>query len=218
MDNVKIGQTQNTYTGILENNLDTTSENYGYYEVPLAIRNAHYPAPFPSLSSDHVKFAIIDDEMPLQLGDKMDYKDYLIVANSKGENRYAIVNPITRLALEQVTKYSGLRIKLRMVQCFPPLSSNNYRSTSSNVLIIPRSFYTNHTPLITALNEINLNAISSNNSNLSIPILIPIFKNKSGKFAYPIVQRNAGDPFPFKLVAYHNALRNGINYVAFYDI
>jgi hypothetical protein len=115
MENVKIGQTQNTYTGILENNLDTTSENYGYYEVPLAIRNAHYPAPFPSLSSDHVKFAIIDDEMPLQLGDKIDYKDYLIVANSKGESRYAIVNPITRLALEQVTKYSGLRIKLRMV-------------------------------------------------------------------------------------------------------
>jgi hypothetical protein len=215
MDNVKIGQTQNTYTGILENNLDTTSENYGYYEVPLAIRNAHYPAPFPSLSSDHVKFAIIDDEMPLQLGDKMDYKDYLIVANSKGENRYAIVNPITRLALEQVTKYSGLRIKLRMVHVGPPLSSNNYRS--SNVLTIPRISIQINT-FNNALNEINLNAISSNNSNLSIPILIPIFKNKSGKFAYPIVQRNAGDVFPFKLVAYHNALRNGINYVAFYDI
>jgi hypothetical protein len=214
MDNVKIGQTQNTYTGILENNLDTTSENYGYYEVPLAIRNAHYPAPFPSLSSDHVKFAIIDDEMPLQLGDKIDYKDYLIVANSKGENRYAIVNPITRLALEQVIKYNGLRIK-ENGHVGPPLSSNNYRS--SNVLTIPRISIQINT-FNNALNEINLNAISSNNSNLSIPILIPIFKNKSGKFAYPIVQRNAGDVFPFKLVAYHNALRNGINYVAFYDI
>jgi hypothetical protein len=214
MDNVKIGQTQNTYTGILENNLDTTSENYGYYEVPLAIRNAHYPAPFPSLSSDHVKFAIIDDEMPLQLGDKIDYKDYLIIANSKGESRYAIVNPITRQALEQVTKYSGLRIK-ENGHVGPPLSSNNYRS--SNVLTIPRISIQINT-FNNALNEINLNAISSNNSNLSIPILIPIFKNKSGKFAYPIVQRNAGDVFPFKLVAYHNALRNGINYVAFYDI
>jgi hypothetical protein len=214
MENVLIGQTQHTYTGILESKLDTTSENYGFYEVPLAIRNAHYPAPFPSLNSEHVKFAIIDDEMPLQLGDKIDYKDYLIVANSKVESRYAIVNPITRLALEQVTKYSGLRIK-ENGGVFPPLSSNNYRS--SNVLTIPRISIQINT-FNNALNEMNLSANTSNNSNQSIPILVPIFKNKSGKFAYPIVQRNAGDAFSFKLVAYHNALRNGINYVAFYDI
>jgi hypothetical protein len=176
MENVKIGQTQNTYTGILENNLDTTSENYGYYEVPLAIRNAHYPAPFPSLSSDHVKFAIIDDEMPLQLGDKIDYKDYLIVANSKGENRYAIVNPITRLALEQVIKYNGLRIK-ENGGVFPPLSSNNYRS--SNVLTIPRILIQINT-FNNALNEMNLSAITSNNSNQSIPILIPILRINPG--------------------------------------
>jgi hypothetical protein len=218
MENVIIGQTAIIYTGIAETKIDTTDEQYGYYQVPLDIRNAHYPAPFPSLANDHVKFALIDDEVPLALGDKIDYKDYIILTNKKGEIRFAIVNPITRAVLESnLPKYSGLRLKENGTVNPPPEPQEYNRSSILVSYQLPRILVQDEI-MNKAIHEINLKTASNFTSEITIPFLIPIIRNKSGVFTYPILKINAGNPVAFNVVAYHNALRNGINYVAFYNI
>lgn len=212
MDNVIIGQSTSSYTGTASSAINTSDLQYGYYTVPLAIRNAHYPPPFPSLPSAQVNFALIDDEIPLVLGDKIDYKDFVPVKNSAGKFNYCIVNPITTEALANDPKYRHLKTKENGGVGPTPAAR-----TGQLVLEIPRLMVSN-TDINAGMMEINGTTIPNLPSLVAVPIIILVVDNGSGVYEYPSVNLPVNSSISFKLIAYDNALRNGINLAAYYEV
>ncbi len=213
MDNVLIGQSTSSFNGTTASAVNTSDLQYGYYSVPLAIRNSYYPPPFPSLPSAQVNFALIDDEIPLALGDKIDYKDFIPVQNSAGKYNYCIVNPLTDSALDNDPKYKHLR-KQENGGVSPALSN---RRGGPLVLEIPRIMVSS-TDVNAAMMEINGTTLPGLPSLVPIPIIILIVDNGSGVYEYPSVNIASSATISVKILAYDNALRTDINLAAYYEV
>ncbi|MEZ5002774.1 MAG: hypothetical protein R2730_07040 [Chitinophagales bacterium] len=161
MKNVTLSQSNTLFTGITQSEINTNSINFGYYQVPLAIRNEKYPDEFKTLPSGQVLFPLIDDEVPLNLGDKIDYKDYISFSDDNGNTHFAIVNPVSRNVLQADNKYSKVK-SVENGEVIPPPAG----ITNTSVIIPEISISSN-----SISNEISL---SVQNTQILIPVIIPI--------------------------------------------
>ena len=172
--------------------------------MPLGIRNQHYPQDFQVLPNDHLNFAIIDDEVPLLLNEKVDYKDYIDVEVG-GQSHYVIVNPIPKTILENDARFANLK-KQDNGQVSPtPSPIGDYRALTSSSLNIPR---------LVAQYSILGTTNGRNSYPITLPVIIPVVKGSDGVYDYPDTNKAAGTSVGFKLVTYLNVFRNGTKIAA----
>ncbi|MCB0501661.1 MAG: hypothetical protein KDD32_03195 [Bacteroidetes bacterium] len=200
MKNVTLSQSNTLFTGITQSEINTTSVNFGYYQVPLAIRNEKYPDEFKTLPSGQVLFPLIDDEVPLHLGDKIDYKDYINFSDDNGNTHFAIVNPVSRNVLQTEGKYAKIGQSENGIVIPPPAGITNTSVTIPEISISSNSIS----------NEISL---SVQNTPILIPVIIPIVAiGSTYQFLDTVIPSNS--TVQFNLVQYKGIFTKEIKLAA----
>ncbi|MEZ5023717.1 MAG: hypothetical protein R2728_10745 [Chitinophagales bacterium] len=202
MRNVIISQSNATFTGVTQSSIDTSNINFGYYQVPLDIRNEKYPDDFKSLPSEQLFFPLIDDEVPLNLGDKIDYKDYINFTDSNGDNHFAIVNPIKRSVLQNDDKYRKIS-SIENGEILPPPSVRN-----ANIPVVIPKISTS-----AALLSNQLSSTININDNILIPVIIPIVLiNSTYQFINTNIPPNSN--VQFNLIQYKGIFKKEVKLAA----
>ncbi|MEZ5007805.1 MAG: hypothetical protein R2753_06585 [Chitinophagales bacterium] len=202
MRNVIISQSNATFTGVTQSSIDTSNINFGYYQVPLDFRNEKYPDDFKSLPSEQLFFPLIDDEVPLNLGDKIDYKDYINFTDSNGDNHFAIVNPIKRSVLQNDDKYRKIS-SIENGEILPPPSVRN-----ANIPVVIPKISTS-----AALLSNQLSSTININDNILIPVIIPIVLiNSTYQFINTNIPPNSN--VQFNLIQYKGIFKKEVKLAA----
>ena len=202
MRNVIISQSNETFTGITQSPINTSDINFGYYQVPLNIRNEKYPDDFKSLPPEQLFFPLIDDEVALNLGDKIDYKDYINFTDSNGNNHFAIVNPVKRSVLQNDDKYKKIS-SIENGEILPPPSGRN-----ANIPVV--------IPKISISTDLLSNALSSSfniNNEILIPVIVPIVLiNSTYQFINTNIPTNSN--VQFNLIQYKGIFKKEVKLAA----
>lgn len=201
MNNVLIQQTSNYFTGTLTDPANTAASDYGYFGVPLNIRNTKYPPEFANLPSAQVHFSFVDDEVDVYLGSKIDHKDFIKYLDSNGSQTYSMVNTVTRYAIQHIRKYRGVTINENGTVNPPPGSGPQIK------VIIPRIS-------VTASDLASVDSKFAGNTNsILLPMIIPVI-NINGTYLPQPTNIAIGTNVTFQVVVYEDLFRRGTRFAA----